>query len=133
MLLRAKSTGCYDALEEAELTGFIGSCKNAYDVIVSADTLCYFGDLQEVMVAAAKAVRPGGFFIFTIERGEEGDDTMPADFRINPSGRYCHKESYVNRIVVEAGMQLRSVTHETLRQEMALPVFGLVVTATVGH
>jgi predicted TPR repeat methyltransferase len=85
------------------------------------------------MAAVAKAVRPGGFFIFTIERGEEGDDTMPAGFRINPLGRYCHQESYVNRIVVEAGMQIRSVAHEALRQEMASPVFGLVVTAAVGN
>jgi predicted TPR repeat methyltransferase len=131
MLVRAQSTGCYDALEEAELTDFIGSRKDAYDVIVSADTLCYFGDLQEVMAAVAVAVRPGGFFIFTVERGEEGDDTMPAGFRINPLGRYSHQESYVSRTVAEAGMELRSVAHGELRQEMGSPVTGLVVTAAV--
>ena len=131
MLVRAQSTGCYDALEEAELTGFIGSRKDAYDVIVSADTLCYFGDLREVMAAVAAAVRPNGFFIFTLERGEEGDDTMPAGFRINPFGRYCHQESYVSRTVAETGMKLRSVTHGTLRQEKGSPVTGLVVTAAI--
>jgi predicted TPR repeat methyltransferase len=131
MLARAQSTGCYDALEEAELTSFIGSRKDEYDVIVSADTLCYFGDLQAVMAAAAAAVRPGGFFIFTVERGEEGDDSMPAGFRINPLGRYSHQESYVNRIVVEAGMQIKTVAHGVLRQEMGAPVPGLIVTAEV--
>jgi predicted TPR repeat methyltransferase len=131
MLARAKSTGCYDALEEAELTDFIGSRKDAYDVIVSADTLCYFGDLSAVMAAAAAAVRPGGFFIFTVEHGEDGDDTMPAGFRLNPLGRYCHQKNYVNRVVVEAGMQNKSVVHGVLRQEMGSPVAGLVVTAVV--
>ncbi len=131
MLERAQSTGCYDALEEAELTGFIGSRRDAYDVIVSADTFCYFGDLQEVMVAVAAALRTGGFFIFTVERAEEGNDTMPAGFRINPSGRYSHQESYVRRVVVEAGLKLESVAHEVLRQEMGSPVAGLVVTAEV--
>lgn len=129
MLARAQSTGCYDTLQEAELTAFIGSRKDAYDVIVSADTLCYFGDLQEVMTAVASAVRPGGFFIFTVERAKESKDTMPAGFRINPAGRYCHQESYVRRAVAEAGMKLRSVVQGTLRQEMGSPVSGLVVTA----
>jgi predicted TPR repeat methyltransferase len=83
------------------------------------------------MAAVAEAVRPGGFFIFTVERGEEGDTTMPASFRINPSGRYSHLESYVSRTVAEAGMKLRSVAHGALRQEMGSPVTGLVVTAAV--
>ena len=131
MLVRAQSTGCYDALIETELTGFIGSRKDTYDVIVSADTLCYFGDLQEVMVTVAEAVRPGGFFIFTVERGEEGDDTMSTGFRINPLGRYSHQENYVSRTVAEAGMKLRSVAYGALRQEMGSPVTGLVVTAAV--
>jgi predicted TPR repeat methyltransferase len=131
MLERARSIGCYDALEEAELTDFISSRKDAYDVIVSADTLCYFGNLQAVMAAVAAALRPGGFFIFTVERAEEGEDTIAAGFRINPLGRYSHAESYIVRALEEAGMKLKSVTHGTLRQEMGSPVAGLVVTAAV--
>jgi len=131
MMSRANSTGCYDALEEAELTDFIGSRKDAYDIIVSADTLCYFGDLSAVMAAVAEALRPGGFFIFTVEHGGDGDDTMPAGFRLNPLGQYCHQKNYVNRVVVEAGMQIKSVVHGVLRQEMGSPVAGLVVTAVV--
>jgi predicted TPR repeat methyltransferase len=131
MLVRAESAGFYDDLEEAELTGFIGSHKDAYDVIVSADTLCYFGDLKEVMAAAAAAVRPGGLFIFTVEHGEEGDGAMAAGFRLNPLGRYSHQESYVRSVVAEAGLKLRSVVHGTLRQEMGSPVAGLVVTAEI--
>ena len=131
MLARAQSTGCYDALEEAELTGFIGSRKDAYDVIVSADTLCYFGDLRQVMATVGKTVKPGGRFIFTVELDGEDDDTSAAGFRINPLGRYCHQESYVRRVVSEAGMEPVAVAHEALRQEMGSPVAGLVVTAAV--
>jgi predicted TPR repeat methyltransferase len=132
MLERAQSTQSYDSLKEAELTGFASARTDAYDVIVSADTLCYFGDLREVMTAAAGAVRPGGYFIFTVEGCEEGEDTMPAGFRINPLGRYSHRESYVSRTVVEAGMLIKTVAHGVLRQEMGSPVDGLVVTAFVG-
>jgi predicted TPR repeat methyltransferase len=129
MLVRAKSTGSYDALEEAELTGFIASQKDAYDVIVSADALCYFGELQEVMTAVAKALKPDGFFIFTVERSDEGDGTAPAGFHFRPSGRYSHQESFINRTIAEAGMQLVSMAQETLRHEMGRPVSGLVVIA----
>jgi predicted TPR repeat methyltransferase len=129
MLARARSTGSYDALEEAELTGFMGSKPAAYDVIVSADTLCYFGDLREVMAAAACSLRPGGHFIFTVERGGADDDAMAADYRLNPNGRYSHREADVRRVVSEAGLELLSVAREALRQEMGLPVPGLVVTA----
>jgi predicted TPR repeat methyltransferase len=131
MLVRAQSAGSYDALEEAELTAFIGSQMDAYDLIVSADALCYFGDLSEVIAAAVAAVRPGGQFVFTVERGDRKNDTTAAGFRINPLGRYSHRESYVRRIVSEAGMKIGSVAHEKLRQEMGSPVAGLVVTAVV--
>ncbi len=131
MLDRAKKTECYDNLEEAELTDFICVRKDAYDVIVSADTLCYFGDLQDVMSAVTTALRPGGFFIFTVEYAEEGQDKMSAGYRINPNGRYSHQESYVRRTIAEIGMKLKSMTHGTLRQEMGSAVAGLVVAAAV--
>ena len=131
MLRRAELTGCYDSLKEAELTQFIGERQGSYDVIVSADTLCYFGDLQKVMTAVAASVRPGGQFIFTVERAEEDVDGMSAGYRINPNGRYTHKESYTRRILTQAGLKIGSLTHDTLRREMGRPVAGLVVTALV--
>ncbi len=129
MLGRARATGWYDALEEAELTGFIAARPAAYDLIVSADTLCYFGDLDAVMAAAAGSLRPGGIFIFTVEHDGEEDLSRAAGFRLNPNGRYCHGESYVRRLVAAAGMELVSLVHAPLRQEMGAPVAGLVVTA----
>jgi predicted TPR repeat methyltransferase len=131
MLVRAQEAECYDALEEAELTAFIEDRKDAYDVIVSADTLCYFGDLSEVMAAAAAAVRPGGQFVFTVESCDHDNDSPAAGFCINPLGRYSHREGYVRRMISEAGMKVSSLTHEALRYEMGSPVAGLVVTANV--
>jgi len=58
----------------------------AWDVIISADTLVYFGDLAPVMAAARRGLRPGGHLIFTLEHA--GDAEAPAGFRINPHGRY---------------------------------------------
>jgi hypothetical protein len=67
MLQNAKARGGYDALHKAELTAFIQNYAHAFDLIVSADTLCYFGDLEPVCRAAHRALRPGGTLLFTVE------------------------------------------------------------------
>lgn len=129
MLERAASTGCYDSLVEAELTAFIRTRKNAYDVIVSADTLCYFGDLGKVMSAATGALRPGGRFIFTVERASGEAASMTEGYHLTPQGRYCHQENYVVRLVSGAGLDMESLGNVTLRKEMGSPVEGLLITA----
>lgn len=127
MLRRAKMADCYDRLEEAELTAFIQSQKVAYDLIVSADTLCYFGDLSEVMTAVCGALRPGGHFIFTVEHSREDNASLPDGYRIGLSGRYVHTERYVSHVISAAGLALARISQDNLRKEMGAPVAGLVV------
>ena len=67
MLALAKEKNVYDALMKSELTDYLRDHAAAFDVIVSADTLVYFGDLEDVLAAAAGALRPNGLFIFTLE------------------------------------------------------------------
>ena len=38
-----------------------------YELVVSADVLCYFGDLKGVLSALAAKTAPGGDLIFTVE------------------------------------------------------------------
>jgi predicted TPR repeat methyltransferase len=71
MLAKAEQRGCYDELIQAELTAFIQGHSASYDVSVAADTPVYFGDLAMVAKAVAGAVRPGGHFVFTVERSEQ--------------------------------------------------------------
>ncbi len=66
----------YDDLVKFELTEFLNRQTEAYDVIASADTLCYFGDLEPVFRAAAKALKPGGLLAFTLEDARD-DDGLP--------------------------------------------------------
>ena len=81
MLARAKEKSLYDALAKAELTEFLRGCPEAFDVIVSADTLVYFGALEDVFGAAARALRPNGVFVFTLEHAvdaQSGRRVAPA-------------------------------------------------------
>ena len=62
MLTRAKEKNVYDELYKVELTEYLRDQREAFDVIVSADTLVYFGDLRRrpdgrrQCVAAERAV-----------------------------------------------------------------------------
>jgi predicted TPR repeat methyltransferase len=128
MLKRAANIGCYDRLEEAELTAFIRDRKALYDVIICADTLCYFGDLHGVFAAAAGALKPGGTIIFTVELADGAGEGNPIGYEIKPQGRYTHTERYVRHTARLTKMEFKLISQEVLRKEMGLPVNGLVVT-----
>src|SRR5262245_6502014 len=127
MLDQAKARQIYDELIKGELTGYLRDVPSEYDVIVSADTLCYFGPLEDVAAAAADALRPGGRLIFTVE--ELVDAGADAEYVLSPHGRYCHARSYVERVLATVNLQ-SEIDSAELRLEAGDPVAGLVVRAT---
>lgn len=129
MLRRAAQRRLYDRLVEGELTGALRAQSRAQDAIVSADTLCYFGRLDEVLAAASGALRPRGRLIFTVEQC--GED-VGAGYRLEPHGRYAHTEAYVRAALAGAGLEARSIAADALRNEVGRPVAGLVVDAGAG-
>jgi predicted TPR repeat methyltransferase len=124
MLERARRRGGYDALEACELTIWLRSHPGTQDVIASADTLCYFGRLDDVLGAAANCLRRGGLLVFTVEARDEGED-----YRIEPHGRYSHCARYVQASISAAGMTPLDMTRVVLRKEAGRPVAGWLVTA----
>lgn len=125
MLAHARERGCYDALHEAELTAFLSASGNSFDSVISADTLCYFGDLTAVFAATASSLRPGGWFVFTVEELAAGGP----DIKLNHHGRYAHSRAYVEQALSDAGFVVNNVAHEVLRNESGFDVVGLVVVA----
>jgi len=127
MLDLARERQVYDELVKGELTAFLHTHPEAFDLIVSADTLVYFGPLDGVAAAAARALRAGGLLVFTLEElvGEEPS----AGHQLQPHGRFCHARRYVERALAAAGFRA-SVVHAELRMEAGQPVAGLAVTAT---
>jgi predicted TPR repeat methyltransferase len=129
MLEKARVRQVYDELVEAELTAYFqAAAAESRDLIASADTLVYFGDLRPLSAAVAHVLRPGGCFIFTIEKA---GDAVPAGqgFFLQPHGRYCHTEQYARSVMEESGMKIREITPCVLRMELGKPVQGMVVSA----
>jgi predicted TPR repeat methyltransferase len=127
MLARARERDAYDELVRRELTGYLADCTETFDVIVSADTLVYFGPLEEVVAAAASALRPAGRLIFTVE--ELAGTGHEAGYSLSANGRYRHAREYVERVLAQAGLEPEIVQAE-LRLEAGEPVAGLVVRGT---
>ena len=127
MLARAKEKKVYDTLIKRELTEYLRDHREAFDLIISADTLVYFGDLEGVVAAATRALRPNGILVFTVEH-DVGDGT-PAGYRLEFHGRYCHSRVYVERLLASAQLE-NAIEHAELRTESGAPVAGLVVRAT---
>lgn len=124
----------YDGLEQGELTAYLQQHPAAYDVIVSADTLCYFGALEAVVDAAAAALRAAGMFIFTVEHANAADSVVDEqaipDYRLELHGRYSHRRAYVEQLLTRAGFMIE-IAEVALRMESGVPVAGLVVRATL--
>ena len=72
----------YDELAKRELTAFLRDPSGSFDVIVSADTLVYFGPLKAVAAAAANALRPGG-----VSTSPSRNSTTPRATLGTPSAR----------------------------------------------
>lgn len=126
MLERAKATGAYDQLERAELVDYMRGAREAFDAIVSCDTLVYFGALEPVLEAAHGALRSGGLLIFTVEEALERD--ARSGYRLHAHGRYSHSLRYLRRVTREAGFGVLAIESANLRMERGKPVPGFVTT-----
>ena len=128
MLTKAQQKQVYDRLVKDELTHFLQARHAEFDLILSADTLVYFGPLEEVAAAASGALRPGGQFVFTLEELVAPPDGV--EFHIETHGRYSHTPVVCRTRSPTAPDSHPNIAHADLRTESALPVAGLVVRAT---
>jgi predicted TPR repeat methyltransferase len=124
MLQRAELRGSYDALVPADLPDFLEEARQQFDLIASADVLCYFGNLTPILTAAGTALRPGGHFAFTVEHLQEDED---AGLRLNRHGRYSHTVAHIVAAAGAAGLVVARSDGGVLRTEAGEPVAGLVV------
>ena len=126
MLRRARPRGVYDVLRKAELIYYLQTQPSAFDVVVSADTLCYFGDLHEVCAAAAWSLKSPGWLVFTVEAVAADDAAL---LRLQPSGRYAHSADHVRACLIRAGFEVLQVEAIVPRVEAGLEVAGWLVSA----
>ena len=119
MLERARERGLYDELHAEELVEFLGRRPGAYDVVVAADVLIYFGDIAELVARMAAALKPGGVIAVSAEKHEG------AGHEFRASGRWAHSEAELRSAADAAGLRL-DIEDDVLRLEFGAPIAGLL-------
>lgn len=121
MVDKARARGLYDSLGVGDVTTALDAEPEAWDLLTAADVLVYLGDLFPVMAAAARALRPGGWFAATMERLDAEDG-----FVLGPTRRYAHSDAHLRAAAGAAGLALRLLEPCSSRQERRQPVPGSV-------
>ncbi|MGH8295763.1 MAG: tetratricopeptide repeat protein [Steroidobacteraceae bacterium] len=131
MIEKARARGGYDELVLEELCAFMGSRSATFDVVVSADTLVYFGALEEPLRCARSCLRGDGLLIFTLEQRDPAQDpgSDEKSYRLETHGRYSHSEKYVRAMLQAAGFGRIALEKGVLRRERGSDVMGLIVLA----
>ena len=132
MLAKAEEKGLYDYLAKADLSleatesGLFddGLEENRADLVSAADVLMYLGDLANAFALAAKLLKPGSLFAFSVEDAGEGDG-----FILAPSLRYAHTEQHVRYRLDENGFDLVKLSRTTIRMDGGKPVSGILFLA----
>jgi predicted TPR repeat methyltransferase len=122
MIEGARLRGIYDELILGDLETVLAQQGRSYNLMISADTMTYFGELEPVFAGVARRLEPGGFYLFASEakEGEGWEQTKVHRFR--------HSEAYVRAQAERAGLQCIEIMPCTLRQEEHQPVPGFAVS-----
>ena len=121
MMAEALKTSHYNELHVADITPWLQSQGDNYDLILAADVLEYFGDLNDLFAATRRRLNDNSRFAFSVEASESPEYTLTV------SGRYAHHADYIAECATKSGLKIDSLSRETLRLEYAKPVSGLIV------
>lgn len=86
--------------------------------------------LDEVVALAARLLRPGEAFAFSVEAVEALPEDKRGDgqgFILNDKGRFAHAAPYIERLAAANGLRLIELKRVQSRLEQGVPVQGWLV------
>jgi len=118
MIEKAAAKGIYDILIVSEITDFLATKENEYDLVVAADVLTYMGDLHTLFSVLGRATTGRALFCCSAE-----NSTSP-DFSLCTNGRFVHSRNYVLQMANQYGWRSVDLVSTDLRREKSTPVKG---------
>jgi len=115
MLEKARERGLYDSLEINDIVASMATSEASWDLAVSADVLTYLGDLEDVFATCARVLRPGGWFAFSVEAGDDADRYV-----LRSTGRYAHACHYIGELARQTGFDELDRRAVILRKDKGL-------------
>lgn len=121
MLAHAEAKSIYTQLLHTDLLSALEADWNA-DLITATDVLIYTGALKPVMDEAFQALKPGGYFAFTVETCSE-----PSGVRLDASGRFRHNPSGIQVDAEALGYEISLLEGFPLRREHGEMLEGALI------
>lgn len=126
MIHEAHRHGVYHKFHQVDLVEALHATpENQYHVIAALDVLVYIGPLDTLVADALRILLPGGRFVFSCETDPDGSE----NFKLQSTLRYTHGRMYIGRVLKKAGFTDVNIEKRVIRQEVGVPVAGLLVTA----
>ncbi|MFT3809745.1 MAG: methyltransferase domain-containing protein [Micropepsaceae bacterium] len=119
MVAQAKTGGLYDGLVVGDIEDWMAETPMQFGRVIAADVLVYLGDLARVFAGVKRVLKPGGVFLFTVERSET------EDFVLQETKRWAHGEDYLQRMAMAHGFDVRGLIACTPRVNKGVPIPGL--------
>ncbi|OQS01220.1 hypothetical protein ACHHYP_01755 [Achlya hypogyna] len=121
MVEKTRSLGSYDEVYADDLLPVLAAqATDSLDLILAADVWIYVGDLDDVLRACRRVLKPTGYLAFSIEELSAGE------FKLVPSGRFQHSRAYVHRLASELGYRVLLENTIVVRYESSEPIPGVL-------
>jgi predicted TPR repeat methyltransferase len=122
MLKKAQAKNIYDQLHEIEILQFLDAQAESFDLVVLADVVVYFGDLQALFKKLSRCAQA---ILLSIEHTDREKHELTA------SGRYCHPLKEVVNVankyhfahIASNEVVLRMQNHQAVKGEVVLLVY----------
>jgi len=121
MIEKSRKRDVYTQLILGDIEDVLSAGDDSYDLMVSADTIIYFGALHRLFALVRRRLVPAGLFLLALEAksGEAWEQT--------PANRFRHSESYVRSVCAETGFSVLAIENFHIRTEHDRPVEGFAL------
>jgi len=128
MIEKCRSSNVYHELHVDDIhTLLAGQPPATLDLVISADTFIYVGDLEQVFSLSQAALREGGLFTFSVEDLSNNNSTdTECGFQLVGSGRYSHSPTYIQALSNLHSFYIDVQEAVTVRKELSEGIAGSI-------
>ena len=133
MIDQARAKRLYADLRQADIVEELKKDDDQrWPIIIAADVVIYFGELEELFSAVNARLEREGWFLFSVEDLlPDHDGVVPGNghWALHRLGRYAHTSEYVHDCLANAGFRILQIDREPLRQEAGIGVPSMLIVA----
>ena len=117
MLDAARQKNIYDELRHADINSVLEKSRDI-DLVLAGDVFGYVGELDETFALTKMALKPEGWFAFTVEK------TFSAPFYLQSNARFAHSRDYIDSLAQKHDFTIVRCDNAVLREQKQQPVEG---------